>query len=37
MGSDTLQVIRDKHSFVEQETAEWRAVAASTNFPQTSP
>ena len=33
MGSDTLQVIRDKHSFVEQETAEWRALAASTDFP----
>jgi NAD(P)-dependent dehydrogenase (short-subunit alcohol dehydrogenase family) len=34
LGTDTLQTIRDKHAFVEQETAAWRSVAASTDFPQ---
>jgi NAD(P)-dependent dehydrogenase (short-subunit alcohol dehydrogenase family) len=33
MGSDTLQAIADKHAFVEHETAEWRGLAASTDFP----
>ncbi|WP_411880925.1 oxidoreductase [Polaromonas sp. YR568] len=33
LGSDTLQVIADKHAFVEGELKEWRALAASTDFP----
>ncbi|KQV52733.1 short-chain dehydrogenase [Pelomonas sp. Root1217] len=33
LGTDTLQAIADKHAFVERETAEWREVAASTDFP----
>ncbi|MGN6829024.1 oxidoreductase [Paucibacter sp. M5-1] len=33
LGSDTLQTIRAKNAFVEQETAEWQALAASTDFP----
>lgn len=33
MGTDTLQVIADKHAFVEAETAQWRGLAASTDFP----
>ncbi|CAN7151714.1 oxidoreductase [Acidovorax sp. LjRoot66] len=33
LGSDTLQTIADKHAFVEKETAQWRALAASTDFP----
>jgi len=33
LGTDTLQAIADKHAFVERETAQWRAVAASTDFP----
>lgn len=33
LGTDTLQVIRDKHAFVEKETATWQALAASTDFP----
>jgi NAD(P)-dependent dehydrogenase (short-subunit alcohol dehydrogenase family) len=33
LGTDTLKVIRDKHSFVEQETRRWEALAASTDFP----
>lgn len=33
MGTDTLQAIADKHAFVERETAEWRSLAASTDFP----
>lgn len=33
LGTDTLQVIADKHAFVERETAAWRGVAASTDFP----
>jgi NAD(P)-dependent dehydrogenase (short-subunit alcohol dehydrogenase family) len=33
MGTDALQVIRDKHAFVERETAQWEALSASTDFP----
>jgi len=33
MGTDTLQAIADKHALVEHETAEWRGLAASTDFP----
>lgn len=33
LGTDTLQALADKHAFVERETAQWRAVAASTDFP----
>lgn len=33
LGTDTLQAIADKHAFVERETAAWRDVAASTDFP----
>ena len=33
LGSDTLQTIADKHAFVEKETAAWRDLAASTDFP----
>ena len=33
LGTDTLQTIADKHAFVEKETAQWRALAASTDFP----
>jgi NAD(P)-dependent dehydrogenase (short-subunit alcohol dehydrogenase family) len=33
LGTDTLQTIAAKHAFVERETAQWRAVAASTDFP----
>ena len=33
LGTDTLQTIAEKHGFVERETAQWRAVAASTDFP----
>ena len=33
LGTDTLQAIADKHAFVANETAQWRAVAASTDFP----
>lgn len=33
LGTDTLQVIRDKHAFVDGETAAWREVSASTDFP----
>jgi NAD(P)-dependent dehydrogenase (short-subunit alcohol dehydrogenase family) len=33
MGTDTLQVIADKHAFVDRETAQWRELAASTDFP----
>lgn len=32
LGTDTLQTIADKHAFVDRETAQWRAVAASTDF-----
>lgn len=33
LGTDTLQTIAAKHAFVARETAEWRSVAASTDFP----
>jgi NAD(P)-dependent dehydrogenase (short-subunit alcohol dehydrogenase family) len=33
LGTDTLQAIRDKHAFVEQETATWERLSASTDFP----
>lgn len=33
LGTDTLQTIADKHAFVEKETAAWRELAASTDFP----
>lgn len=33
LGTDTLQTIADKHAFVEKETAAWRDLAASTDFP----
>jgi NAD(P)-dependent dehydrogenase (short-subunit alcohol dehydrogenase family) len=33
LGTDTLQVIKDKHAFVEAETARWKELAASTDFP----
>jgi NAD(P)-dependent dehydrogenase (short-subunit alcohol dehydrogenase family) len=33
LGTDTLQTIRDKHAFVERETAAWERVSSSTNFP----
>lgn len=33
LGTDTLQTIRDKHDFVDQETRAWQTVAASTDFP----
>jgi NAD(P)-dependent dehydrogenase (short-subunit alcohol dehydrogenase family) len=32
LGTDTLQAIRDKHAFVEQETAAWERLSASTDF-----
>jgi NAD(P)-dependent dehydrogenase (short-subunit alcohol dehydrogenase family) len=33
LGTDTLQAIRAKHAFVEQETVAWETLAASTDFP----
>lgn len=33
LGTDTLQAIADKHAFVAKETAAWRELAASTDFP----
>jgi hypothetical protein len=33
LGTDTLQAIRDKHAFVEQETTAWERLSASTDFP----
>lgn len=33
MGTDTLKVIADKHAFVEAELKDWKALAASTDFP----
>lgn len=33
LGTDTLQTLADKHAFVERETAAWRDLAASTDFP----
>jgi NAD(P)-dependent dehydrogenase (short-subunit alcohol dehydrogenase family) len=32
LGTDTLQAIRDKHAFVERETAAWERLSASTDF-----
>jgi NAD(P)-dependent dehydrogenase (short-subunit alcohol dehydrogenase family) len=32
LGTDTLQVIADKHAYVAAETAAWRELSASTNF-----
>jgi NAD(P)-dependent dehydrogenase (short-subunit alcohol dehydrogenase family) len=34
LGTDTLQVIKGKHVFVEAETARWKELAASTDFPE---
>jgi NAD(P)-dependent dehydrogenase (short-subunit alcohol dehydrogenase family) len=34
LGTDTLQAIAAKQAVVERETAAWREVAASTDFPQ---
>ncbi|MET0540319.1 MAG: short-chain dehydrogenase/reductase, partial [Variovorax sp.] len=33
LGSDTLKVIRDKIESLTRETAEWEALALSTDFP----
>ncbi|GKS93755.1 oxidoreductase [Acidovorax sp. SUPP2825] len=33
LGTDTLQAIADKLAFVQAETAQWCALAASTDFP----
>ena len=32
LGSDILQTIAEKHALVDRETAQWRALAASTDF-----
>jgi hypothetical protein len=32
LGTDTLQAIAQKNAYVEQETANWRIVAESTNY-----
>ncbi|HIK18018.1 MAG TPA: SDR family NAD(P)-dependent oxidoreductase [Leptolyngbyaceae cyanobacterium M33_DOE_097] len=32
LGTDTLQAIAQKHAYVEQETAQWRALAQSTDY-----
>lgn len=32
LGTDTLQVIAQKNAYVEQETAQWRALAESTDY-----
>jgi NAD(P)-dependent dehydrogenase (short-subunit alcohol dehydrogenase family) len=32
LGTDTLQGIADKNRFVEQETAKWKALSASTDY-----
>ena len=34
LGTDTLKVIEDKHAFVNAEVAQWRSLAASTDFPE---
>jgi NAD(P)-dependent dehydrogenase (short-subunit alcohol dehydrogenase family) len=34
LGTDTLRTIADKHAFVEAELKAWRAVSASTDFPE---
>jgi NAD(P)-dependent dehydrogenase (short-subunit alcohol dehydrogenase family) len=33
LGTDTLRAIAEKNAFVEAETAAWRSVSASTDFP----
>ena len=33
LGTDTLQTIADKHAFVNGELTDWKALAASTDFP----
>lgn len=33
LGTDALQVIEDKHVFVQQETVAWRSLSVSTDFP----
>ncbi|AMM25372.1 oxidoreductase [Variovorax sp. PAMC 28711] len=33
LGTDTLRTLRAKHAFVDKETVEWEALAASTDFP----
>lgn len=33
LGTDTLQTIADKHAFVNAELKDWKALAASTDFP----
>jgi len=33
LGTDTLQTIADKHAFVNGELKDWKALAASTDFP----
>ncbi|MDB5930584.1 MAG: family NAD(P)-dependent oxidoreductase [Polaromonas sp.] len=33
LGTDTLQTIRAKHEFVDMETAQWKELSASTDFP----
>lgn len=33
LGTDALRTIEEKHAFVAQETAAWRALSASTDFP----
>ncbi len=32
LGTDTLQAIAEKNAYVEQETAQWRALAESTDY-----
>jgi hypothetical protein len=32
LGTDTLQAIAQKNAYVEQETAQWRALAESTDY-----
>ncbi|HYX15006.1 MAG TPA: SDR family NAD(P)-dependent oxidoreductase [Nostoc sp.] len=32
LGTDTLQAIAEKNAYVEQETAQWRTLAASTDY-----
>lgn len=34
LGTDTLKAIAQKNAYVEQETAQWRALAESTDYPQ---
>jgi len=37
LGTDTLQTIADKHAFVNGELKDWKALAASTDFPKEAP